>query len=223
MYKIKEFSDITNTSIVTLRYYDEIGLFKPNYVDLYSGYRYYNDNQINIIQKINLLKKFGLSLDEIKEYLNTNNEEILIKKMKGYEEMMNEIKDFLDNEDKKQYKIIKSNYNKYLELNGLLNSRCAMAIEVKNNNADYYYIEENNEIKDDFVIYRENKVLTLKQNNYNNKELIKSIFKKVKKDYDEIYIIIPIEEEIIEIEDYKNNYEIIKQGIYEYKKIKFNL
>lgn len=223
MYKIKEFSDITNTSIVTLRYYDEIGLFKPNYVDLYSGYRYYNDNQINIIQKINLLKKFGLSLDEIKEYLNTNNEEILIKKMKGYEEMMNEIKDFLDNEDKKQYKIIKSNYNKYLELNGLLNSRCAMAIEVKNNNADYYYIEENNEIKDDFVIYRENKVLTLKQNNYNNKELIKSIFKEVKKDYDEIYIIIPIEEEIIEIEDYKNNYEIIKQGIYEYKKIKFNL
>lgn len=197
MYKIKEFSDITNTSIVTLRYYDEIGLFKPNYVDLYSGYRYYNDNQINIIQKINLLKKFGLSLDEIK--------------------------DFLDNEDKKQYKIIKSNYNKYLELNGLLNSRCAMAIEVKNNNADYYYIEENNEIKDDFVIYRENKVLTLKQNNYNNKELIKSIFKEVKKDYDEIYIIIPIEEEIIEIEDYKNNYEIIKQGIYEYKKIKFNL
>ena len=93
MYKIKEFSDITNTSIVTLRYYDEIGLFKPNYVDLYSGYRYYNDNQINIIQKINLLKKFGLSLDEIKEYLNTNNEEILIKKMKGYEEMMNEIKE----------------------------------------------------------------------------------------------------------------------------------
>ena len=98
-----------------------------------------------------------------------------------------------------------------------------MAIEVKNNNADYYYIEENNEIIDDFVIYKENKVLTLKHNNYNNKELIRSIFKEVKKDYDEIYIIIPIEEEIIEIEDYKNNYEIIKQGIYEYKKIKFNL
>ena len=29
MYKIKDFSNITDTSIVTLRYYDEIDLFKP--------------------------------------------------------------------------------------------------------------------------------------------------------------------------------------------------
>ena len=44
MYKIKDFSNITDTSIVTLRYYDEIDLFKPSYVDFYSGYRYYEDN-----------------------------------------------------------------------------------------------------------------------------------------------------------------------------------
>ena len=57
MYKIKDFSNITDTSIVTLRYYDEIDLFKPSYVDFYSGYRYYEDNQIDIIKKINKLNE----------------------------------------------------------------------------------------------------------------------------------------------------------------------
>lgn len=33
MYKIGMFSKKTNTSIKTLRYYDEINLFKPEYCD----------------------------------------------------------------------------------------------------------------------------------------------------------------------------------------------
>ena len=45
-YKIGDFSRLTNISIRTLRYYDEIGILKPEYVDPYSGYRYYTDNCI---------------------------------------------------------------------------------------------------------------------------------------------------------------------------------
>ena len=37
-YKIGDFSRLTNISIRTLRYYDEIGILKPEYVDQYSGY-----------------------------------------------------------------------------------------------------------------------------------------------------------------------------------------
>ena len=46
MYKIGDFSKKTNVPIKTLRYYDEINLFKPAYQDYFTGYRYYENNQI---------------------------------------------------------------------------------------------------------------------------------------------------------------------------------
>ena len=101
MYKIKDFSNITDTSIVTLRYYDEIDLFKPSYVDFYSGYRYYEDNQIDIIKKINKLKEFGLSLDEIKEYLKTNDNKLLERSLDKYEEKIRLLKDFMGKQQEK--------------------------------------------------------------------------------------------------------------------------
>jgi len=51
MYKIKEFSKLTNVPIKTLRYYDEIDLFKPEYVDKNNNYRLYSDEQIPKIKK----------------------------------------------------------------------------------------------------------------------------------------------------------------------------
>ena len=56
MYKIGDFSKATNTSIKTLRYYDEIDLLKPSYIDYFTGYRYYEKKQINIIKEIKALK-----------------------------------------------------------------------------------------------------------------------------------------------------------------------
>ena len=51
MYKIKDFSMITDTPIATLRYYDSIDLFKTVNIDYYSGYRYYGDEQIKEIKR----------------------------------------------------------------------------------------------------------------------------------------------------------------------------
>lgn len=223
MYKIKEFSKITKTSVRTLRYYDEIDLFKPEYVDFYSGYRYYNDNQIGIMRKINTLKKFDLSLEEIKNYLNMNDKQILVEKRKRLEKVVKEMDDFLKEEEKINYKIIKANYDKYLELNGLLKSRCAMALEIKDNNADYYYIEENGKIIDDFVIYKEEKILTLNALQLSNPILLKEVFHKISELYDEVYVILPIEKEEL-IKNLKENYngtsEVVTQGGYSYQKIK---
>ena len=223
MYKIKEFSKITKTSMRTLRYYDEIDLFKPEYVDFYSGYRYYNDNQIGIMRKINTLKKFDLSLGEIKNYLNMNDKQILVEKRKRLEKVVREMNDFLNEEEKINYKIIKANYDKYLELNGLLRSRCAMALEIKDNNADYYYIEENGKIIDDFVIYKEEKILALNALQLSNPILLKEVFHKISELYDEVYVILPIEKEEL-IKNLKENYngtsEVVTQGGYSYQKIK---
>ena len=41
MFRIGEFSKLSRTTVKTLRYYDEIGLLKPEATDPQSGYRLY--------------------------------------------------------------------------------------------------------------------------------------------------------------------------------------
>ena len=54
LYKIGEFSKLTDASIRTLRYYDEIDLFKPAYTDFFTNYRYYTSEQLVKIKIIKL-------------------------------------------------------------------------------------------------------------------------------------------------------------------------
>ena len=60
-----EFSVLTQVSIKTLRYYDEVGLLKPARVDLDSGYRYYWATQVPRLHRILALKDLGFPLDRI--------------------------------------------------------------------------------------------------------------------------------------------------------------
>ena len=39
--QIGDFSKLSQVSVKTLRYYDEIGLLKPIEIDRFTGYRYY--------------------------------------------------------------------------------------------------------------------------------------------------------------------------------------
>ena len=80
MYKIGEAANILNTSVRTLRYYDEIDLIKPKEIDLFTGYRYYSKDQINDFQIIKLLKDAGFSLEEIKNNKDNFSEELMLKK-----------------------------------------------------------------------------------------------------------------------------------------------
>ena len=80
MYKIGEAASILNTSVRTLRYYDEIDLIKPKEIDLFTGYRYYSKDQINDFQIIKLLKEAGFSLEEIKNNKDNFSEELMLKK-----------------------------------------------------------------------------------------------------------------------------------------------
>ncbi len=78
-YKISEFSKLVNVPVKTLRYYDEIGLFKPEEVDIFSNYRYYLDTQVKDILLIKELKEAGFLLSEIKQNWNNWNDFILLK------------------------------------------------------------------------------------------------------------------------------------------------
>ncbi|MEK4536641.1 MerR family transcriptional regulator [Peribacillus sp. FSL K6-1552] len=57
----------------TLRHYDRINLFKPQYIDSHSGYRYYSIFQYEVLGTIKELRQLGMSTDEIKDYFKERN------------------------------------------------------------------------------------------------------------------------------------------------------
>lgn len=65
MFRIGEVASIFDISIRALRLYDRIGLFRPEYVDEKTGYRYYTPDQLYILNAIIELKELGCSLEEI--------------------------------------------------------------------------------------------------------------------------------------------------------------
>lgn len=67
-WRIKEMSDLTQTSVRMLRHYDKIGLLKPSYRAA-NGYRYYTAQDLAKLQQIIALKYFGFSLNSIEAIL----------------------------------------------------------------------------------------------------------------------------------------------------------
>jgi len=65
MLKIGEFSKLAQVSTKTLRHYDQYGLFRPAWIDRFSGYRYYTLSQLPRLNRILTLKDLGFSLEQI--------------------------------------------------------------------------------------------------------------------------------------------------------------
>ena len=112
MLKIGEFSKIFNVTIKTIRFYEKKELLKPYYIDKYSGYRYYNEENIKQMNKILYLKKLGFSLDEIKSYdkkaVTTKIEEYQ-EKIIQYTSNINILKDINQNKERREKKKLKFN------------------------------------------------------------------------------------------------------------------
>ena len=86
MYKIGEFSSLSKTTIKTLRYYEKENLLKPVYIDLNTGYRYYETSQLIEISKIIALRQIGISIKDIKKVLDgCDLKKILTKRKKELE------------------------------------------------------------------------------------------------------------------------------------------
>ena len=113
MYRIGEFSYLFELSIKTLRYYDEIDLFKPSYKDPFTGYRYYSENQKAELENILRLKDYGFTLEEIKQLKKELSEDDIISKIKQLaskqDELNMKIKKLEDlkngDENKMKYKV----------------------------------------------------------------------------------------------------------------------
>lgn len=83
MYRIGLFSQMAKTTVKTLRYYDEMGLLCPDFVDEENGYRYYNSEQLLKLHQIIGLRQMGFSIDEIVGIQSGRNIETILEMRKA--------------------------------------------------------------------------------------------------------------------------------------------
>ena len=76
-YSIGEMARLMNVSIQTLRYYDQINLFKPIFKDPVTNYRYYDESQFYYLDLIKALKYVGTPLETIKQMQHSSLEELV--------------------------------------------------------------------------------------------------------------------------------------------------
>jgi DNA-binding transcriptional MerR regulator len=69
LLSIGRFAQLTGLTAKALRHYDELGLLRPDYVDDFTGYRWYSLEQARHAVAIRRLRSFELPLDEIAEVL----------------------------------------------------------------------------------------------------------------------------------------------------------
>src|SRR5450755_2744547 len=70
MYGIGTVARLAQVSLRTLRYYDEIGLLRPVWVDPDTGYRWYAADQLHRLHRILALRDLGVRLAEIATLLD---------------------------------------------------------------------------------------------------------------------------------------------------------
>ncbi|MGE8203622.1 MerR family transcriptional regulator [Heyndrickxia sp. NPDC080065] len=106
MFKISEFSKLSQVSVKTLRYYDQLNLLNPAHTDKFTGYRYYSADQMFQIHRILAFKELGFSLDQIRQMMGEN---IPLEQIRGmFRIKQNEIQSILDKEQARLMRIKES-------------------------------------------------------------------------------------------------------------------
>ena len=93
--KIGEFSRLMQVTVKTLRHYEHKGLLIPDEIDEWTGYRYYNIEQMQKLSRIREMQRLGFSLDEIRDLFeddsHTPTQEQLEEKIGKTEQMLREL------------------------------------------------------------------------------------------------------------------------------------
>jgi DNA-binding transcriptional MerR regulator len=103
MYKISEFAELTGLSKETLRYYAEVKLLEPAFVDSKNNYRYYDDGSVFLATLLTKLRKLGFSIQEMISVMEdeslANLELLLLQKKQNIQQKMNELQQQLEEID----------------------------------------------------------------------------------------------------------------------------
>ncbi|MCI6467085.1 MAG: MerR family transcriptional regulator [Faecalicatena sp.] len=88
-YSIREVSEIAGISARTLRYYDSIGLLKPAGIRD-SGYRYYGERELEMLQQILFYRERGFKLEQIAKILYSEDFDVMSALREHLEELEKE-------------------------------------------------------------------------------------------------------------------------------------
>ncbi|SHL53651.1 DNA-binding transcriptional regulator, MerR family [Anaerocolumna jejuensis DSM 15929] len=83
LLSIGQLAKICNVSHKTLRYYDNLGLLKPTMVNQENGYRFYSKWHVARIMTIKQLQDIGVSLTEIKSFLQKDGSANVIESLQN--------------------------------------------------------------------------------------------------------------------------------------------
>ncbi|KGP91763.1 transcriptional regulator [Pontibacillus chungwhensis BH030062] len=87
MYKVGEFCKMTGLSKETLRYYAQIKILEPVYIDPHNNYRYYDNGSYLVARLLVYLRKFDFSIQEMLTVVNDESfehlEELIKQKRKN--------------------------------------------------------------------------------------------------------------------------------------------
>ncbi|WP_077618013.1 MerR family transcriptional regulator [Bacillus sinesaloumensis] len=96
MYKISEFAEMTGLSKETLRYYEDVKLLEPAYINPKNKYRYYDDGSFFLAVLLVKLRNLGFSIQEMKSIMNDesfgNLEQLMIQKRTKIENQIAELR-----------------------------------------------------------------------------------------------------------------------------------
>lgn len=96
LLSITELARLRKVTSETLRYYDRIGLIKPEYVDPQTRYRYYSIRQYERLGTIKELRALGFSVDEVKNFFKERCLDKSLRALKArQQELQREIADKL--------------------------------------------------------------------------------------------------------------------------------
>ena len=148
MEKIGDFAKRCEVTIKALRYYDLLGLLVPDYIDKFTGYRYYGMEKVAEMRRITELKDIGFTLEEIKLFCKNDNED---KKAQVLREKRQSLEQLITNTERQFQKLSK------LERKGKkMNNNINITFENDERVVGRWEIIASVEIKQDFIPAKEN-------------------------------------------------------------------
>lgn len=69
LLSIGDFSRMTHLSVKALRHYHDVGLLEPAHIDQFTGYRFYDVDQVPIAQVIRRFRDLDMPLDQVRSVL----------------------------------------------------------------------------------------------------------------------------------------------------------
>ncbi len=101
LFQIGDVAKLFHLSVGTLRHYEKCGFLKPEYIDENTGYRYYSVRQFEVLTNIRYLRALDMPLDEIADFINNRDIEVIEEKLKNQKKIIAEKKKELEKIERK--------------------------------------------------------------------------------------------------------------------------